>query len=165
MPLHLAELQGLHDGTVDYEALQDYAVFRQSFGPEWGIGGSDLTKREHLLMKIHHAIVSVPNTGKVQDALASLGECPPPYPDFLNAIKSSPSTTAGGPSGLTYGMMKAWPEVVSRLAYDLLVKMWGLNHVPDWWKFHWLAPIPKDPLTPTVVELRPIILLEVLRKC
>ena len=42
-PEHLTELHGLHDGTVDYEALQDYAVFRQSFGPEWGIGGSDLS--------------------------------------------------------------------------------------------------------------------------
>ena len=82
-------------------------------------------------MKIHHAIISAPNRdNKVQDALAALGECPPSYQDFLNAIKSSPSTTAGGPSGLTYGMMKAWPEEVSRLAYDLLVKMWGGDACP-----------------------------------
>ena len=38
-PVHLMELSGIHDGAVDYEALQDYAVFRQAFGPEWGIGG------------------------------------------------------------------------------------------------------------------------------
>ena len=124
-PVHLTELNGLHDGALDNEALQDYAIFRQAFGPEWGIGGSDLTKREDLLMKIHHAIISVPNRGKVQDALALLGDSPPSYQDFLSAIKSSPGTTASGPSGLTYGMMKAWPEEVSRLAYDLLVKMWG----------------------------------------
>ena len=35
----------------------------------------------------------------------------------------------------------------------------------DWWKFRWLAPIPKNLLAPTVDELRPIVLLEVLRKC
>ena len=87
---------------------------------------------------------------KVQDALATLGDCPPSYQDFLNAIKSSPMTTAGGPSGLTYGMMKAWPEEVSRLAYDPLAKMWGAKHVPDWWEFRWLVPIPKDPLVPAV---------------
>jgi len=43
--------------------------------------------------------------------------------------------------------------------------MWADKHVPDWWKFRWLAPIPKDPANPTVTELRPIMLLEVLRKC
>ena len=59
---------------MDYEALQDYGVFRQAFGPEWGIGGLDLSKREDLLMKIHHAIISLPNRGKVQDALATLGD-------------------------------------------------------------------------------------------
>ena len=59
--VHLTELQGLHDGTVDYDALQDYVVFRQAFGPEWGVGKFDLTKREDVLIKIHHAIISVPN--------------------------------------------------------------------------------------------------------
>ena len=54
---HLTERQGLHDGAVDYEAHQDYAVFRQSFGPEWGIGGSDVSEQEDLLMKIHSVIV------------------------------------------------------------------------------------------------------------
>ena len=97
----------LHDGAVDYEALQNYAIFRQAFGPEWGIGGFDLTERDDLLMKMHHAINSASNRGKVQDALASLGDCPPSYTHFLNVIKSSTSTKAGGPSGLTYGMMKA----------------------------------------------------------
>ena len=72
---------------------------------------------------------------------------------------------AVGLSGLTYGMMKAWPDEVSRLAHDLMVAMWGTNHVPEWWKFRWLAPIPKDPLAPSVDKLRPIMLLEVIRKC
>ena len=124
-PVHLTELYGLHDGTVNYEALQDYAIFCQAFGPEWGMGGSDLTEREDLLMKIHHAIISVPNRGKVQDVLATLGNSPPSYTDFLNAIKSSPSTTAGGPSGLNYDMMKAWPEEVSRLSFELLEDVGG----------------------------------------
>ena len=61
-------------------------------------------------MKIYHAIISVPNRSKVQDALATLGDCPPSYQDFLDAIKSSPGTTASGSSGLTYAMMKAWPR-------------------------------------------------------
>ena len=53
-----------------------------------------LTKQEDLLMKIQHAITNVPNRGKVQDASAALGERPPTYQDFLDAIKSAPSTTA-----------------------------------------------------------------------
>ena len=73
-PVHLTELNIIHDGTVDYEALRDYAIFRQAFGPEWGIGGSDLTKREDLMMKIHHMIIRLLNRGKVQNALATLGD-------------------------------------------------------------------------------------------
>ena len=41
----------------------------------------------------------------------------------------------------------------------------GVKHVLDWKKIRWLAPTPKDPLAPAVDELRPIMLLEVLRKC
>ena len=36
-----------------------------------------MAKGEELLLKIHHAIVSVPNRGKVHDALQSLGATPP----------------------------------------------------------------------------------------
>ena len=89
-PAHLTELNGLHDGTVDYEALQDYAVFRQAFGPECGIGGSDLTKRKDLLMTIHHAIISVPNRGKVQDALATPCDTPRPIKTSLTPSSRLP---------------------------------------------------------------------------
>jgi hypothetical protein len=68
-------------------------------------------------------------------------------------------------SGLTHDMLKLWtPELVS-LAHGHLAYLQTAGIVPDWWKFSWLVPIPKsdDPFV-TPSNLRPIILLEVMRK-
>ena len=51
--------------------------------------------------------------------------------------------TAGGMSGLTYSMMKVWPEEVIRMVYDHLSSLWIDKVVPDWWTCRWVAPIPK----------------------
>ena len=67
-------------------------------------------------------------------------------------------------TGLTYVMMKAWPEELTLLAYNGLVRMWQAKHIPEWWKWRWLVPLPKKPNNPLLSELRPIMLIETLRK-
>ena len=67
--------------------------------------------------------------------------------------------------GLTYAMMKAWPEDITRYVYDLLCSLWHQKMVPGWWRHRWLIPFPKKPENPTLEELRPIFLLEATRKC
>ena len=61
-------------------------------------------------------------------------------------------------------MMKAWPDDLLHQTYESLLLMWKAKHIPDWWKWRWLVPLPKKPTHPILEELRPIMLLEVLRK-
>ena len=46
------------------------------------------------------------------------------------AISQKNGDTAGGMQGLTYAMMKAWPEGITRYVYDLLCSLWREKMVP-----------------------------------
>ena len=87
----------------------------------------------------------------------------PSFNDYMTQINWASIDSAGGMSGLTYAMMKSWPTHVHEEIYKALVENWTDKHIPDDWKWRWLLPIPKAP-NPTLSQLRPICLLEVLRK-
>ncbi len=46
----------------------------------------------------------------------------PSLSDFTQFIKKGVGGRAPGMTGLTYGLIKAWPEKVFTFVYDLLVK-------------------------------------------
>jgi len=48
-------------------------------------------------------------------------------------------------------------------AYACLASMWTHQHTPESWKCKWLVPIPKGH-SDNVQDMRPIMLMEVLRK-
>ena len=87
----------------------------------------------------------------------------PSFDDFTRELKNGSADSSGGPSGLTYGMMKTWPVRVQRAVYDALASNWVTKEIPDDWKWRWLLPIPKVE-DPTLKQLRPLSLMEVLRK-
>ena len=60
--------------------------------------------------------------------------------------------------------MHHWPEATQDVAYDLLANLWRSGHAPPWWRYKWVVPIPKKVANPTPADLRPIVLLETLRK-
>ena len=120
----------------------------------WKLSEGTQARQDEILLKIHHALTSVPNRPKVVEALEDtlLGAPPPSFEEYLRAIGSLPSKSAGGPIGLTYALMKHWTEDIHRLMYDLLVNMWEAKITSDWWQFRWLVPIPKR-LTDPVCRL------------
>ena len=61
-------------------------------------------------------------------------------------------------------MVKEWPAELTRIVYELLVEMWTDRYIPSWWRWRWLVPLPKKPTAPTIDGLRPIMLIEILRK-
>ena len=67
-PEEWRQVQGIHDRTLRWEDTQDYARFRQVFG-NWNLPGDTLTRHDEILLRIHHALVDVPNRGKVVTAL------------------------------------------------------------------------------------------------
>jgi hypothetical protein len=83
--------------------------------------------------------------------------------EFSRAIESTKTNSAGGMSGLTYNMMRCWSDATRKRVYDMLVSCWEEGVIPDYWKWRWLVPIPKKE-DPELHELRPLMLLEALRK-
>ena len=86
--------------------------------------------------------------------------------EFERTIKKLGTGKSAGPTGLTYNMMKKWPQEVVVAVHGALSVMWSEHHVPTWWKWRWLVPISKrkDGAIPTLTDLRPLCLLESLRK-
>ena len=61
-------------------------------------------------------------------------------------------------------MMKHWPESVIQVIYDLLVRLWSTKTHPLHWQQKWAVFIPKVAGSKSLNDLRPIMLLETLRK-
>jgi len=59
-------------------------------------------------------------------------------------ISAKPGKTSGGITGFTYNHMKAWSKNFKREVYNNLTKTWKAMEAPDWWKWRWLCPIPKN---------------------
>ena len=85
--------------------------------------------------------------------------------EFRAAIRRTPASSVPGPSGLSYAMMKEWPDEVLQAAHSAMTMIWDTGTIPEWWQWKWICPIPKvDPEVATLDDLRPIALLETTRK-
>ena len=50
-------------------------------------------------------------------------------------------------------------------AHKALNEQFKEMHIPEWWRWKWLAPLPKKQVNiPALSDLRPLVLLEALRK-
>ena len=89
---------------------------------------------------------------------------PPTLEEFKAAVTHHKGSTAPGATGLTYNMVKGWPDVVLTRAHALLTRAFS-GPTPKWLQWGWLCPKPKDPSAGVTLDgLRPLMLLEVLRK-
>ena len=134
--------------------LNDEASFMQlarSLGIE--------TPEAEILWK---AIKKRPTSSKLKAFQESVVQTPT-YKAYKAQVDAGSVDSAGGMSDLTYAMIKSWPEHVHEEIYKALVENWSNNAIPEEWKWRWLLPLPKVP-DPSLSQLRPICLLEVLRK-
>jgi hypothetical protein len=53
---------------------------------------------------------------------------------------------------------------MKQLVYDNIIPSWGTKQIPEWWKWKTLCLKPKNPDRITPDTLRPLVLVEVLRK-
>ena len=153
------EMEGTPDivhGGLNWDGVQNFDQFRQAY-PDLDIPGIPLEQ-------FWKALVTVPKRETVSKELKQVFEHPPTFEDFSAAIASRDGRTAGGVSELSYNMVKEWPEELTRVVYGLLVEMWTDKYIPEWWRWRWLVPLPKQPTAPTLNGLRPIMLIEILRK-
>ena len=119
-----------------------------------------------LLQRIWNAIIQptmdFPNIGR---QLQNEVNQPITMDEVKAAIQKAPSGSVPGPSGLSYAMMKEWPEQALKLAHETMNTIWERKLIPESWNIKWLCPKPKvDPDKATLDDLRPLNLLETPRK-
>jgi exonuclease III len=119
-----------------------------------------------LLQCIWKAITSPTETHpKLRELLTVSLARPIELEEVKHAIKKAPAGSVPGPSGLSYAMMKEWPEEVVFKFHMALNQIWEQKIIPQEWNIKWLCPKPKiDPEIATLDDLRPLNLLETPRK-
>ena len=116
----------------------------------------------HLVRIIWEALQKRPTDDQHNEMTESLNKAPT-LDEFNYAIKHSPKNKAPGVSGLSVNMINCWPMKIVTAVYEALVTMWHCNKIPTQWHWRFLAPLPKKE-NPTLADLRPLMLLECLRK-
>jgi hypothetical protein len=88
----------------------------------------------------------------------------PTLEQFVQEIKLSSSTSAPGKSGLTYRLLKHQSPLIILKLYDILLASWKENKTPTLLNFKLLYMLPKKPGDNSLGNIRPIVLIETLRK-
>ena len=88
---------------------------------------------------------------------------PPNLIQFTERIRKARGGMTGGMSGLTYNIMSKWPDSTIELIHTALCILMKAEDYPDFWKLKWLVPIPKVDMNVGRGDLRPLMLIEVLR--
>ena len=118
-----------------------------------------------LSLRIFNALQDVTNAQTVRDQLSTELMEAPTLEEFTKRISNLKSNSSPGMSGLSYNMLSKAPKVVIAEMHKCLAQFWTDKHIPASWKWRWLVPIPKKPTdSPSLEELRPLMLCEALRK-
>ena len=119
----------------------------------------------HLSAKIYNALQDVPQAAAIREQLTQELAAAPTIEEFTERISQLKRNSSPGMSGLSYNMLRKAPKVVIQEMHKCLAQFWEDKHIPASWKWRWLVPIPKKPTdSPTLEELRPLMLCEALRK-
>ena len=68
----------------------------------------------------------------------------PTLEEFKVVLRKGVGGRAPGMTGLTYGLIKIWPDELMDKVYDLLVRQLNSDSMPEFMKRRWLCPIPKN---------------------
>lgn len=116
---------------------------------------------------IIHQVITATNLDKRQRVQELLTDeyLLPTLQEFEEEIRRANDHSAGGPSGLTYHILKDLPKFAVEEMYNLLIIGWNRKQLPPFLSKKLLYPIEKKPKRYTDLDnIRPIMLLEVLRK-
>ena len=163
--------------TEVYTTLEEYkGLFLHSGREDWaGLLNSKLLFRskvqsmqkgipDRMIDAIWEGLVDVPREEALRAKLESVLTSTPTREEFGDSLRSIKKGSSPGMSGLSYNMISQWPETMIDVVYACLVRVWETKEVPEFWKWKWLVPIPKDPDNVSLATLRPIMLIETTRK-
>ena len=104
-----------------------------------------------------------PDSPTLQQFHCDIRKCPT-LEEFQHVIRHSPRHTVGGMTGLNYDMTRSWSKDIVKAIHHALSTLFESRTIPEYWKWRWLVPIPKKVADPTLADLRPLTLIECLRK-
>ena len=149
--------RGIHANEDWERALMD----KQHFLNETEYTGVPVGLREI----IHDALANVDERDSAEEKMTETFQEAPTFEEWQEAIRSSHNNSSGGVSGCSYNQLKHWPIELSQDVYSTLVDCWTDKAIPPGWKWRWLVPIPKKAADiPSIKDLRPLILVEAVRK-
>jgi len=152
---------GFHAPNSDpARLLSDYLYFKEQHA-HTGIP-------EHLLSRLWSSLRAPNQTLEAQpDKLREFQramDTPPSFAEFCQILHHSKRQSSAGMSGVTYNLMSLWPVETAQRVHGLLCAVWTNKSTPSFWKWRWLVPIPKKADNNTLINLRPISLIEASRK-
>jgi len=153
----------LYDGSLTWDTIVagSYEDFRSHF-TALNIPRGD-GDRPDTLEVLWQALRTCPRRDRVYADLNDLIAVPPSLDEFTGVLHSKNGHSSGGLSGLQYKHLQNWSPAMVAEACACLASMWTHQHTPDSWKWKWLVPIPKGH-SAKIQDMRPIMLMEVLRK-
>ena len=86
------------------------------------------------------------------------------FENFYSTLLQRCGNKSPGPTGLTLSILQNTPLPILQHLHSSLLAMWNARHIPSSWQARELALLPKTPTSITLNEMRPLMLLEVLRK-
>ena len=156
---------GFHDPHADHHRLlTDCAYFIDQHHTQTGIPIELLRTLWTSLQEPLHAMQTQCLTHPSLSTDIQALDRDPTLDEFLTTLKSMPSHSAPGPSGLTYNMILALPTQQLTALYDHLLILWKHKHILPTWKWRELAPLPKVLENITINDIRPLTLIETCRK-
>ena len=137
-----------------------------------------LVDKQHFLAETEYTGVPSELRELIHDAMANVEEQPaaeermneaflvaPTVAEWHDVIRNTHNNSSGGVSGCSYNQLKHWPTALSEDVYSTLVDCWTDRAISVGWKWRWLVPIPKKASDiPAIQDLRPLILVEAVRK-
>jgi hypothetical protein len=119
---------------------------------------------EVLIETFHKATTTVPHRAEVIEELRTLDDGPT-FLEFKTSVRMAPCGRSGGPSGLTYDLLKLLDDRVLQLVHEKLQLLHAQQTVPSLLKKKNMCLLPKEENDLLSADkLRPIMLIECLRK-
>ena len=152
-------LTGIHDPDTDWTTiLTDEPTFKTHCQtrqvPE------DLTD---ILWRAVQTPQALPQIDEASHHISDILQEGVSWEEFHHHLTHMDTGTAPGWTGFTHAMMRSWPEPLMREVHSILQKF-GPSNAPAWWSYRLMSPIQKVQGSTSLDSLRPIMILEVVRK-
>jgi len=153
--------EGFMKENVNIEWLLEKENFMKVYADK-GIGNENIEIIYEAIVKPEDDMDK--RTKQCEELKIELEKCPT-IDELNNAINRSKKGKAGGPTGLTYNMLKLASKEMVNDIYKEMVELWNNElEIADFWQNRWLKAVSKGDYQITAESARPIMLIEVTRK-